>query len=249
MDSNTAGLAPCAIGPTRQSPIVIIEDATCLSELPNIEFDYKTLNVDLKNYEKHTVKITPAPTATDPVDPMGFIWVPVNERREQYFLREIHFHWGSEHKFKGTAAQDGWVDYSMEMHLVHRLPDAPDCSCPFSCAVVGVWIDTSSSYPDNARFAKVWDKLPNLDTVEYFFNANDLLPEANSRSYYHYNGSLTTGETPPPFQGNVLWYMLKTPVKLSEAQRKQYLAVFPKRYERDPQGDSNQYVLNQITRQ
>jgi len=245
MDSNTADAAACVIGPTRQSPIVIIEDTTCLSELPNIVFAYKTLTVDLKNYKGHTVKIT-APTNVDPVDPMGSIRVPVEGSFRQYFLREIHFHWGSEHKFKQTA-RDPEVDYSMEMHLVHRLPGASDCSQKFSCAVVGVWIDTSTSYPDNASFAKIWNKLPNLDTEAYFFNADELLPEAKSRSYYHYNGSLTTGEV-APFQGNVLWYMLKTPVKLSEAQLKQYLAVFPKPYERDPQGDSDRFVLNQITR-
>ena len=244
MESKSTKESACSIGQSRQSPILIIDDTTCLSTLPDIEFAYKTLDVDVKNYDHHTVKITAPATRRNPVDPMGSIVVPVNNTPTKYILREVHFHWRSEHKFKRTD-RDHQIDYSMEMHLVHRLPGAEDCSRPFSCVVIGVWIDTDSLYPHNFAFAKIWERLPYLPAVAYVFNADELLPARESRSYYHYNGSLTTGLA-PPFTPNVLWYMLKTPVQVSKGQLEQYLAVFPDRYDRPVQGTSDPYVLNQM---
>ena len=95
----------------------------------------------------------------------------------------------------------------MEMHLVHENADD-------NLAVVGVMIESGR---DNPAFTAIWEHLPadardvqNIagETV----NALDLLPR--DRRYYRYNGSLTT----PPCSEGVKWFVLTTPIEMSEAQ-------------------------------
>ncbi len=126
-----------------------------------------------------------------------------------YNLLQFHFHTLSEHTIAGQYSD-------MEMHLVHQSPDG-------EYAVIGVMINRGA---ENPAFTLVWDNMPaeegELETISgVTVNAEDLLPQ--DQSYYRYNGSFTT----PPCTEGVKWFVLSTPVELSEAQ----VAAFEKIYE------------------
>jgi carbonic anhydrase len=95
----------------------------------------------------------------------------------------------------------------MEAHFVHKDTDG-------QLGVVGVFLEEGS----RNRFLKtLWDHLPeevnHEETVAgVTINGSDLLPE--DRSYFHFDGSLTT----PPCTEAVNWYVLKNPVSVSRGQ-------------------------------
>lgn len=129
-----------------------------------------------------------------------------------YNLLQFHFHALSEHTVDGNYAD-------AEMHLVHQ-SDAGEY------AVVGVLIKRGG---ENAAYAPVWDNLPAQEAEETTIsgasvNAADLLPA--EQSYYRYNGSFTT----PPCTEGVNWFVLSTPVELSDAQLASFEQVYSANY-------------------
>ncbi len=123
-----------------------------------------------------------------------------------YMLDQFHLHSPSEHTMANKGA-------AMEMHLVHY--DANK-----NPAVIGVMLVEGE---ENPAFAPVWDNMAAAtDTAMTVdgaaVNVDDLLPA--DRSYYTYDGSLTT----PPCTEGVLWLVLSTPVEISAEQ----LAAFRK---------------------
>lgn len=119
---------------------------------------------------------------------------------EVYQLLQFHFHAPSEHTINGKHS-------ALEMHLVHQKSDG-------ALGVVGVMINKGQS---NQQFAPVWDELPAKAGEERHFenlsiNADNLLPD--ERKYYTYDGSLTT----PPCSEGVTWFVLQSPVEMSESQ-------------------------------
>ncbi len=134
-------------------------------------------------------------------------WIEVDGAR--YQLLQFHFHAPSEHTVGGQP-------FDMEMHLVHESEEG-------NLAVVGVFIESGR---ENADFTPIWDQLPSvpgesLHNESVSFNAIDLLP--GPRSIYHYDGSLTT----PPCSEGVKWFVLTTPIEMSEAQIAAFKAIIP----------------------
>ena len=132
-------------------------------------------------------------------------WIEVDGAR--YQLLQFHFHAPSEHTVAGKP-------FDMEMHLVHK-------SEAGNLAVVGVFIENGR---ENAEFTPIWDQLPSapgesLHNEGVIFNAIDLLP--GPKSTYHYEGSLTT----PPCSEGVQWFVLTTPIEMSEAQIAAFKAI------------------------
>ncbi len=209
----------------RQSPINIIPERTMtLPTLKPIEFHYSgglhllkdnghTIQVDIKNDKNYIV---------------------INDNK--YKLLQFHFHAKSEHEINSHAAK-------MEVHLVHKLvtDDTHDDSCdplqPASgdrsdkpeklkvpqdqLAVIGVMIESG---PEAHSFIKdLWSDLgavkPNDGGIRFRLDGPiSLLPPKGKRSYYRYNGSLTT----PPCSENVLWTVMAEPIHFSAAQIKAF---------------------------
>ena len=126
----------------------------------------------------------------------------------RYELVQFHFHKPSEEKVNGKA-------YAMVVHLVHTGADG-------KLAVVGVLLDKGGA---SALIDSIWKNLPKekgkeslVGTVD--IDATKLLPE--DRGYYTFQGSLTT----PPCSEGVRWFVLKTPVKIADAE----IAAFGKIY-------------------
>ena len=93
------------------------------------------------------------------------------------------------------------------MHLVHE-------SEAGTLAVLGVFIKSGR---ENAEFIPIWHHLPpasgeSKHSEDVIFNAFDLLP--NKKRAYRYEGSLTT----PPCSEGVKWFVLTTPIEMSETQ-------------------------------
>ena len=132
-------------------------------------------------------------------------WIEVDTTR--YELLQFHFHAPSEHTVAGQP-------FAMEMHLVHQSKDS-------TLAVIGVLIERGS---EHAAFNPLWTYLPSTPGAEQHIeqvsvDAGDLLPSA--RSSYRYDGSLTT----PSCSEGVKWFVLTTPIELSEAQIASFTAI------------------------
>ncbi len=131
---------------------------------------------------------------------------------KQYNLLQFHFHALSEH-----TIDDQYSD--MEMHLVHQSDDG-------EYAVVGVMMERGG---ENPAYVPVWDNMPAEEggpqAIEgVAVNAADLLPA--EQSYYRYNGSFTT----PPCTEEVKWFLMNTPVELSDAQMAAFEAIYDGNY-------------------
>lgn len=133
----------------------------------------------------------------------------ITVRGTNFRLAQFHFHTPSEEQVNGKR-------FAMVAHLVHK-------SDAGQLAVVAVLMEVTGSNP---LIDKVWTYMP-LDTGDRvampreLLNMNELLP-ADQR-YYQFMGSLTT----PPCSENVLWMVLKQPVKISKVQYKLFTQLYP----------------------
>ncbi len=130
---------------------------------------------------------------------------------QRYDLVNLHFHNPSEHYLAGAF-------YPMEMHLVHRSQSG-------QVAVIAVFVDVGAHHPE---IAKIQDYMPEsvgnaVEPRDLELDFKALLPEFLEA--YRYYGSLTT----PPCTENVLWSVLRTPIKISNQQ----LEIFRAKYQRN----------------
>jgi carbonic anhydrase len=126
-----------------------------------------------------------------------------------YVLKQFHFHHPSEEHVDGRG-------YDMSAHLVH----ADEAG---HLAVVTVLLRRGGA---NALIDSVWKNIPAekekaVDVPGVTVNVKDLLPA--DHGYYTYAGSLTT----PPCSEGVTWYVLKTPVTISDAQLARFAKLYP----------------------
>lgn len=186
-----AAYEACGAG-VEQSPINIAAEAPLNSG--NLHFDYQETAVNIFN-NGHTIQVNYDEGSSVAID------------GETYQLIQLHFHGPSEHTLAGSSAD-------MEMHLVHADADG-------NLAVVGAMMMTGA---ENPAYAAIFDNIPaemgDPQTVDgVSINAADLLPA--DRSYYRYDGSLTT----PPCSEGVKWHVLSQPVELSADQMAAFTAV------------------------
>lgn len=122
-----------------------------------------------------------------------------------YTLKQFHFHAPSENTIDGKQ-------YAMEMHLVHEDRTG-------KIAVVAVLFDIGEP---NDALENLWQSIPaDGDNMPLFspININELLPE--DKNYWHYSGSLTT----PPCSESVSWFVMKSPLTLSQEQLSRFRAA------------------------
>ncbi|KQZ32703.1 carbonic anhydrase [Duganella sp. Root1480D1] len=127
---------------------------------------------------------------------------------KRYELLQFHFHKPSEEKINGRS-------YPMVAHLVHRNEEG-------KLAVVAVLFRKGA---DNPLVQTLWDALPKekgeaQEVAGVNIDIGKLLPAA--QGYYNFAGSLTT----PPCSEEVNWFVLKTPVEMSDAQLKRFAHIY-----------------------
>jgi carbonic anhydrase len=180
-------------GGTEQSPVDV--PGTAAVNPAEIVFNYQPTALTILN-NGHTVQVNYDPGSS--IDVGG----------KTYELKQFHFHTPSE-----LTVDSNHTD--MEMHLVHQSADG-------QLAVVGVMLRRGC---ENPVYQPVFANLPAQESEpaavgDVTVNAGDLLPQ--ERTYYRYNGSLTT----PPCSEGVQWLLMNTPVELSEAQVGAFQAIF-----------------------
>lgn len=178
-----------------QSPIDISN--VTITELPDIEFDYKETPLSILN-NGHTIQVNYAKGSSVTVD------------GKRYELLQFHFHSPSEHAVGGKY-------YDMVAHLVHRAADG-------QLGVIGVMFQEGRGI--NNAISKLWLNMPEkagqvIESEQVLINAADLLPA--DMAYYNYSGSLTT----PPCSEGVNWMVMAAPNHVAPAQVKQFVDVFP----------------------
>jgi len=189
--SLAAEFGTCGTG-QNQSPVDLSRIVE--AEQPPVTFHYDSTPLTVTN-NGHSVQVDYAPGS----------YIEVGNHR--FELKQFHFHSPSEHEVAGH-------DYPMEGHLVHADEKG-------NLAVIGVLYEEGG---ENEVIRSVWDHMPTeagheemIDGV--MVNADGLLPEA--RSFYRYNGSLTT----PPCTEGVTWMVMKQPVRVSRQEVEQFHAL------------------------
>jgi carbonic anhydrase len=188
----SADFATCKTG-TSQTPIDLLSKKAEQAKKPApLVFGYSKIPLKLKN-NGHTVQVD-APDG-DTLTAAGDTWS----------LVQFHFHTPSEHTLDGKS-------FDGEVHFVHK-------NAKGQLAVVGVMLKKGK---ENAALAPIWDVLPtevtkDAKTIEgKSVDVSSLL--STKAGYYGYSGSLTT----PPCSEGVSWFVLATPVEVSEGQLKKF---------------------------
>jgi len=146
----------------------------------------------------HTIQVNYAPGS----------FITVGDKR--YQLTQFHFHHPSEERVDGKG-------FEMVAHLVHTAPDN-------ALAVVAVLLTPGA---ENPVIASLWQHLSvhegpeqKLDDVQ--IDVTGLLPQGHG--YYTFMGSLTT----PPCTEGVTWFVLKTPVQISQSEADAFGKIYPR---------------------
>lgn len=178
-----------------QSPVNIkIKNHMKDDTLPYLTFSYKQTPAIFEN-NGHTVQI--------PVEPGNTL----NIGDKIYNLVQFHYHQKSEHEIDNDS-------FPLEMHFVHQALDG-------SYAVVGVLFKLGEENPFLAKYLSFFplEKDEKKTDLTNPIELASVLPE--SKTYFHYAGSLTT----PPCSETVQWHILLEKLTLSNDQLEQIKAI------------------------
>jgi carbonic anhydrase len=171
-----------------QSPIDLAD--TVKADLKPLTFAYVAGASGIVN-NGHTVQVGYAPGSSLGVGGRTFA------------LRQFHFHAPSENTINGKR-------FPLEGHLVH----ADDGG---NLAVVSVMFQDGAA---NSLLTKLWNSMPakpgDKNALPAGLDVSQMLPAG--RSYYRFNGSLTT----PPCTEGVWWFVLKQTATASRSQVEQF---------------------------
>jgi carbonic anhydrase len=153
----------------------------------------------------------------------------------EYELAQFHFHLPSEHQVNSQAA-------AMELHLVHQATDGSG-----RLAVVGVLIQEGPDSRSSRFFDSFWKEMPQKPkegekpkekALNLEINPIEAVPQ--NRSYYTYNGSLTT----PPCTEGVKWIVLKEAITATRDQIRAFETMF-KMNARPIQDIKDRFIMEQ----
>ncbi|PHR83297.1 MAG: carbonic anhydrase [Colwellia sp.] len=202
--------ALCGNG-VNQSPIDISASKTIEADLPSLVINYQESNaISINN--GHTIQANIKGNSTFTNDAGTFN------------LLQFHFHAPSENTINGKH-------FPLEVHFVHADQDS-------RLAVIGVMFEEGKK---NTELEKIWSDMPeSKQSKEQLINALSaakLLPK--EKSYYRFNGSLTT----PPCTEGVRWFVLKDTIEASKAQIDKFSKVMGTNTNRPTQPINARIVL------
>jgi len=181
-----------------QSPIDIRHARK--AKLPVLRFEYATEPVNYVVNNGATIRVN----YHEPAGRGSYLAVG----NKRYQLTQWHFHRPSEESVNGKS-------YAMVLHLMHQGADRE---------VVGVAVFINAG-AFNHTLQPIWDHMPAHEgqtaVPGLTLNPGELLPK--STAYYKYQGS----QTAPPCNEGVTWYVLKTPIELSQQQIDAFAALYP----------------------
>ena len=183
----------CATGLKMQSPINI-QNSDIVEDDSKFSFqsiDYTTISSTSVGYQ-HGYSIS-TPTLDN-----GSIKVKINGTEYTYNIRNIHFHFHSEHKISNKL-------YDMEMHIVHENSDSSDTN---NYHMVLAYIFEASGSTDNSFLQSI-----GFNTGETVTNVK-VQDIVKNEDVYYYKGSLTT----PDCTEDVNWVVIQDIKTMSTSQ-------------------------------
>ncbi|CAH1236434.1 unnamed protein product [Diabrotica balteata] len=194
----------------RQSPIDLNQKkAEAQTPDPFKFYSYnKRFKANIQN-SGHGVVITFSP------ENKGVVTLAGSVLPETYIFDNLHFHWPSEHTINGKY-------YPLEAHFVHYARSAGSVAeglkRPNGIAVLGVLLELSLD--TNPAYESIVRALPNItENIRHPVQLDKpialaaFLPE-NKKSYFYYEGSLTT----PACNEAALWTVFTQRVKIGQKQ-------------------------------
>ncbi|XP_077089649.1 carbonic anhydrase IV c isoform X1 [Siphateles boraxobius] len=137
-----------------------------------------------------------------------------------YKAVQFHLHWGKDDGQGSEHSVDG-ERYPMELHIVHIKEKYNNLNMALNdstgVAALGFFFEVSSE--QNKNLDKIIEALGkvkhegNSSEIEDFRLA-DIIPQANTLSYYRYSGSLTT----PGCDQSVVWTVFQQTLPISKTQ-------------------------------
>lgn len=218
-----------------QTPIDIRESA-CQKSLSNDPvFHYDAIDAVVKH---NTTHYGPGDAEENPLehDEYNLKVVPTDLKKDfitmngkKYYLKQFHFHYGSEHALNGKK-------FDMEVHLVHMDDDG-------HFAVVGVFIEKRK---ENEVLHKIFSESPDPSGIHgsvndgrlTAFNPLSLLPN-DLKHYFTYSGSLTT----PSYSEELKWVVFKSAISVSKEEYAHYTEIYEEPNVRPLQSIGNRVVL------
>lgn len=142
-----------------------------------------------------------------------------------YALKQFHFHSPSEHTLDGEH-------FDLEAHMVHA------CYGNLTCdtidendenLVVAIWMNVGEAHPYLESFWPQLAELANNESapklIHNIANPYNSLVPPQPHDFYRYQGSTTT----PSCVQDVAWFLMSTPVTLSQAQLTSYRTAISNR--------------------
>lgn len=169
----------------RQSPVNIVSSDSKHAAIHKVIFNYHPSTKTVLNLG-HTVQVKYDEGNT------------LRYEDRLYDFKQFHFHTPSEHLIDG-------ITYPMELHMVHTLKQEGSQTPVY--LVVGLLFKEGKANPFLDKFLNAIPDstgATNHLSNEYI-NIKELLAQAGSLHYYHYDGSLTT----PPYTETVTWLLVK----------------------------------------
>jgi carbonic anhydrase len=193
-----------------QSPININVDRAVKAEMTPLEFLYRPSPLSIVD-NGYTVMVNYGEGSN-----------LIAEGR-QYRLVQFHFHKPSEEAINGDRTD-------MVVHLVHQhhegdLLEVSVLMTTKPPATTRRYLWGNDEVKGNSLIQTLWNHVPlvkgKVETPGVMIDVNQLLPA--NRGYFTYMGSLST----PPCTENVLRYVMKTPIYVTEEQVKNFDRIYP----------------------
>ncbi|XP_008281500.1 carbonic anhydrase-like [Stegastes partitus] len=228
-------------GGERQSPINI-ETKNAKTDIHLDEFTFTKFD------DKHAIKyITNTGHAVKCVLKDNLVELSGGGLGHVYSTLQFHFHWGTtSHDSKGSEHTVDSKRYPMEMHIVSKRKDLTleaAIKTPNGLAVLGFFIEskvttkssssssgheTTNPSSSSASSMEYWKKLTDhLHAIQNIssnvsvtaeLSIDDLLGSVSRKSYFRYNGSLTT----PSCNEAVVWTVFKESIEVDESLMKMF---------------------------
>lgn len=208
-----------AVGARRQSPIGIDDDNAVSKQLPPLQFhNYDKMFVPIVENTGSTIRITlkidneDSENCCEDVPTIGG-----GPLEYEYLLKEIHFHWESEHTINGKR-------FPLECHLIHFRKDASSFDEALHCSkgicILSALYEVSKCENTNFNIIaeaaeEVCDEIGTPVISENEISCKSILPKYKS-NFYTYEGSFTT----PDYKENVIWIVLGEPGRIARNQLK-----------------------------
>jgi len=143
---------------------------------------------------------------------------------QEYRVKQLHFHTAAEHTIDATTNSTGYV---MELHIMHQKVGSTGLKDIVAVAIL-FYVQPEGGFPNGFLDNINWNNLPKAKgTATALTGGVNLrkLDEALVKAeYYTYKGSLTT----PPCTESVQWFVMKTPLGVTQAQINNVQAIFQK---------------------